>query len=258
MREGLLPTSVRVKPDPTSDLSLLASHTLQEAVDLTNSARKALGKARLTTLTNGAEFMRVILGDDHTEVAAGGGYYCPACFTQPKFDYHWTKAIGCAALSGWFCASCGETYDTERMAGLITFVDKSNPDGSFVLNTRMPSGSVSNMLSAIMLTNATRQGEIFGAKEDATKAGRIGAAIKTMITSDDERYFLLMVTLRAVQVAGKLTEPVVDHGRFPRFQICEGLNDVILTSKGFGRGCVVYDVGKLFDKDDPAEPSASA
>ena len=31
---------------------------------------------------------------------------------------------------------------------LITFVDKSNPDGSFVLNTRMPSGSVSNMLSS--------------------------------------------------------------------------------------------------------------
>ena len=102
MRQGLIPTS----PDATSDLAVLTSQILQDVIDLTNSARKALGKARLTTLTKGAEFMRVIFGDGHTEVAAGGGYYCQACLTQPKYDYHWTKAIGCAALSGWFCANC--------------------------------------------------------------------------------------------------------------------------------------------------------
>ena len=70
---------------------------MQEVVDLTNAAHNALRKARLATLTKGGEFMRVIIGDDHTEVAAGGGYYCQACFTQPKFDYHWTEAIGCGS-----------------------------------------------------------------------------------------------------------------------------------------------------------------
>ena len=190
-----MPTS----PDPTLDLAVLASQTLQDVIDVTNSARRALGKVRFITMTKGAEFMRVIFGDDHTEVAAGGGYYCQACLTQRKYDYHWTKAIGCAALSGWFCANCGEAYDTARMAGLLTFVDKSNPDGSFVLNTRMPTGNISNMLSAIKLTNAIRVGEIAVTKEDAKKAGSIGAAIKNMITSDNERYFRLMDMLRAVQ-----------------------------------------------------------
>ena len=114
--------------DSTSDLALLAAQTLQDVVSLTQKARTALGKGRFTTITKCAEFMRVILGDDHTQIAAGGGYYCQVCLMQPKYDYHWFKAQGCGQLSGWLCASCGEVYDMKRMAGLITFVDKSNPD----------------------------------------------------------------------------------------------------------------------------------
>ena len=40
MNEGILSTP----PDPSSDLNVLASQTLQDVIDLTNSARKALGK----------------------------------------------------------------------------------------------------------------------------------------------------------------------------------------------------------------------
>ena len=44
----------------------------------------------------------------------------------------------------------------------------------------------------------------------------------------------------------------------PAFKICEGANDVTLTSKDFGRSCVVYDVGKLFNRESPAVPSVDA
>ena len=58
-----------------------------------------------------AEFVRVIFADETTEVAAGGGYYCQTCWTQPKYDFHWTKARKCGSLSGWFCAAKGHAYD---------------------------------------------------------------------------------------------------------------------------------------------------
>ena len=38
--------------------------------------------------------------------------------------------------------------------------------------------------------------------------------------------------------------------------ICEGVIDITLKSKDLDRGCVFYDVGKLFDKEDPVEPTA--
>ena len=82
-------------------------------------------------MTKGAEIMRILFVDDQAEVAAGVGYYCQTCSTQPKYDYQWTKAQGQL-----FGANCGEAYDVSRMARLFTFVDKSNPDGSFVMNTK--------------------------------------------------------------------------------------------------------------------------
>ena len=122
--------------------------------------------------------MRVIFGDDHTEVAAGGGYYCQACWAQPKYDYHWTKAQGCEALSGWFCANCGQAYDIQRMVGLIAFVDKLDPAASAVMNTRMPTGPIANMLSVMKIRGVIRLSECPVTKEDAIKAGRTGPAIK--------------------------------------------------------------------------------
>ena len=86
-------------------------------------------------MTKGAEIMRVLFGEDQTEEAASVGYYCQACLTQPKYECHWTKAQGQL-----FCANCGEAYDVSRMARLFTLVDKSNPDGSFVMNTKMLTG----------------------------------------------------------------------------------------------------------------------
>ena len=82
-------------PDPKSDLALRAKQTVQDVMSIILSARKALGKARLATATKAAEFMRVIVGDEKTKVAEGGGYYCQDCFTQPVYDYHWTKAERC-------------------------------------------------------------------------------------------------------------------------------------------------------------------
>ena len=74
------------------------------------------------------------------------------------------------------------------MAGSITFVDKSNPEGSFMMNTRMPTRSVANMLSAMKITGAIRLNECTVTPEDLAKAGRIGPAIKTMIKLENDRY----------------------------------------------------------------------
>jgi hypothetical protein len=80
------------EPEPGMDISLIAAQTLQDVISITVSAREALGKARLTTATKATEFMRVIVGSERSVIAAGGGYYCQTCWTQPKYDYHWTKA----------------------------------------------------------------------------------------------------------------------------------------------------------------------
>ena len=68
-------------PNPGSDVSLVAAQTLEDVVSITLSARRALGEARLATATKSAEFMRVIFGNETTQVAAGGGYYCQTCWT---------------------------------------------------------------------------------------------------------------------------------------------------------------------------------
>jgi hypothetical protein len=162
----------RMGPNPDADVSLLAAQTLEDVISITLSARKALGEARLTTATKATEFMRVIIGSDASVIAAGGGYYCQNCWTQPKFDFHWTLAAKCGnSLSGWFCGAHGCPYDAKRMAGLITFADKADPKNSFVMNTRMPTGIAANLLSAIKLINCIRMGECKVSDEDARKAG---------------------------------------------------------------------------------------
>ena len=67
---------MKKKTNPKADAFLCAAQTLQDVVDLTMSARKAFGKGRLTTATKSTEFMRVILGNDDSQVAVGGEYYC--------------------------------------------------------------------------------------------------------------------------------------------------------------------------------------
>ena len=93
----------------------------------------------------------------------------------------------------------------KRMAGLVTFTDKTDPNSSFVLNTKMPTGTVANMLSAIKVVNAIRLGECAVTDEDARRAGSLGAAIKNMIGADNERYFRLFDQLREVQTEATLT-----------------------------------------------------
>jgi hypothetical protein len=80
------------QPDPEMDGALIASHTLHDVLSITLSARKALGKARLNSATRATEFMRVIVGSETSQIAAGGGYYCQTCWCQPKYGYFWTKA----------------------------------------------------------------------------------------------------------------------------------------------------------------------
>jgi hypothetical protein len=61
------------EPDPEMDSALIASQTLQDVLSVTLSARKALGKARLNSATRATEFMRVIVGSETSQIAAGGG-----------------------------------------------------------------------------------------------------------------------------------------------------------------------------------------
>ena len=157
---------------------------------MVQAARKAFGKARLATATKNTEFMRVIFGDDESDIAAGGGYYCQECGAQPKLDYHWTVGTKCGALSGWFCGH-GCAYETKLMAGILTFADKNDPGGSFVMNTRMPDGVTANMLAFMKLVNLIRLGEWALTPEDLRKAGGLGPAIKNLICKDNERYLRL-------------------------------------------------------------------
>ena len=244
--------------DPSTDLGLATQQTLRDVVNLTLSARKALGAARLATVTKSAEFIRVIFGNESTLVAAGGGYYCQKCMIQPKYDYHWTKAKGVGKLSGWFCGAQGCPYDTSRMAGLITFTDKTNPEKSFVMNTRMAKGTIANMLSTIKVVNAIRMGECRLTPADVERASGIGRALKNMIGCDNDRYYRLFDLLRDVEKPATLTHPDIENFDLPDFKICENENDVTLTSRDFGRGCLVYDVGKLFNRMEPANPSSEA
>ena len=48
---------------------------------------------------------------------------------------------------------------TEKMRGLITYADKEDPTQSFVMNTKMPTGSVASFMSACKLVNTIRLGE---------------------------------------------------------------------------------------------------
>ena len=246
------------KADPKADAYMCAEMTMQNVVALTMAARKAFGRERLTTATKSCEFLRVIFGSDQTEVAAGGGYYCQTCGTQPKYDFQWTVATGCGALSGWFCPKEGCPYDTQRMAGLITFEDKKDASSSFVMNTRMAEGSTANMLSTMKLVNVIRNGECKLSNDDVRRAGGLGTALRNMIGGDNELYHRLFSKLRGVAVPGHLHAPNVDRSYYPHFKVCEGENDVTLRTADFGRPFVMYDVNQLFDGAEPAEASDGA
>jgi hypothetical protein len=126
-------------PDPGTDHRLMATQTLQDVISITVSARKALGKARLATATKGTEFMRVIVGNEGSQIAAGGGYYCQTCWTQPKYDYHWTLARKYGnKLSGWFCGANGCPYDSKRMPVAIGSI----PVSALCLTSVVAIGSV--------------------------------------------------------------------------------------------------------------------
>jgi hypothetical protein len=135
------------------------------------------------------------------------------------------------------------------MAGLITFADKEDPSNDFVINSRMPTkGTTANMLAAIKIVNCIRMGECKVSDEDARRKGGIGNALKEMIHGDNERYFRLFEKLRKTAKAANLTAPNTGELHLPDFEICEGANDVTLKKTDWGRGCIVYDVGELFQR----------
>ena len=98
--------------DVNADVHLLAQQTLTDVVNMTLMVKKVIGKKRLQTAARVAEFLRVIVGSDVSRVAAGGGYYCQTCWTQPKHDMRWTVSTGHGKLSGWWCGY--EGYLRER------------------------------------------------------------------------------------------------------------------------------------------------
>ena len=144
------------------------------------------------------------------------------------------------------------------MPGLLTYVDTTDPEKSFVLNTRMPSGKTANMLAAIKFVNAIRMGEAKFTTEDIRRAEGIGVMIRDMISSDNERYCRVFHMMRAVLDDGRLTHPNISEYNLPQFKLCEGENDVTLTKADYGRGFEVYRVGALFGMEDIANPSDDA
>lgn len=244
---------IKKKTNPKADVLLCAVQTLQHVVDLTMAARKAWGKAKLTTVTKATDFMRVIVGNEDSEVTVGGGFYCQTCFTQPRNDFNWTVGKKCGVLSGWFCAHKGCPYDTKRMAGLVTFADKQEPEKSFVMNTRMPQGTTANLLAVMKLVNLIRNGECAFTAEDISKAGGVGKALKKLIGADNDRYFRSFGLLRAVAVEGYMHAPDLGEHHCPEFEICEGENEITLRAQDFGRPYIMYNVAQLFAGDEPAE-----
>ena len=182
MKQGELHESGNVN----ADVQILARQTLTDVVNMTQKVKQAIGTKRLQTAAQVAEFLRVIVGSDVSRVAAGGGYYCQTCWTQPKHDMHWTVSTGHGKLSGWWCGPKGHAYCKRRMAGVITFTDKEEPSESFVLNTKMAEGKVANMISAMKVVNMIRNGEFQLSDEDVRKMGGLGPAIKVLLTKDSE------------------------------------------------------------------------
>ena len=145
------------------------------------------------------------------------------------------------------------------MAGLITFNDKTNPDGSFVMNTRMPSGTTANLLSAIKVISYIRLGECAVTDDDARRFGSLGEALKRAIGADNDRYYRCFDQLREVATDAYMTMPDLNGHDCPHFEICESPNDVTLKRQDLdGRGFVVYDVGKLFNYEDPPDVTDEA
>lgn len=247
-------------PDPTTEAGISARHTITDVLRMVGMARKAIGKARLDTVSKSYELLRIISGDDASAVAIGGGYYCQECKTQPKNDFHWTKVRNCGNLSGWFCANKGCAYDHKRRAGLSTFVDKKDPAASFVLNTKMPTGEAASMLSAVKIVNLIRTGEFPESIVDVAKAGSPGIAIKAIIQDEGDRYYRLFSKLRYVERKTTISRPNAASAELcPEMVICENEDDVTLGEKDFGGcHCSVYDVGTLFSNEEPADPTDDA
>ena len=57
---------------------------------------------------------------------------------------------------------------------------------------------------------------------------------------------------------GEIKGPAVDPDLYPKFQVCEGANDVTVKTEDFGRANIFYDDGKLFDNQEPFEMTAEA
>ena len=244
-RCGLLPTEEEQK--------LVVMQSVNDIVGLVESAKKAFGKARLATASAGAEFLRMMFGDERFRFRAGGGYFCENCMTQTKFDWHWTKATGTGTLSGWFCGPCGYPYDTRRMAGVLTYADVGDPDSSFVLRCRMPEGTVANFRTALALANLIRHSEYSVSDQDIERYGTLGEAFRNAIGNDNERYYRAFDKLRNVARPGTLQRPDILDKDLPHFKICDGPGDVTLRERDYGRPCVVYDLKQLFPDDDGAQ-----
>ena len=248
--------AIHMKNFPTdTEAKLLARSKAMDVVAIVRSAQKAWGEARLTTATSAGEFLRMMVGDERTKIRAGGGYFCEKCMKQTRYDFHWTKATGTGSLSDWFCGPCGAPYDKTRMAGVLTFADVKEPDNSFVVRTRMPSGTVANFRTAISLANLIRQGECNVSDDDVKRYGSLGMAFRAAISSDNDRYYRSFDQLREVVCACTLTRPNLQGKDLPCFKICEGDGDVTLKQADYGRGCEAYDLNRLFsgDEDQQAE-----
>ena len=236
--------------NPGQDGILVAKQTLQDVVSMTLAARKAYGASRMLVATKACEFIRMVTGDDDTEICVAGGYYCQDCETQPVHDFKWWLCENTGKLGGWFCATNGCAYDKGRMAGLIAFADKQNPEKSFVVKTRMPSGKTANLLYAMKLVNMMRLGEFPFSEGEIhdRRHGGIGEAIKSFIAEDDVKYYRNIEMLRRNVKGGTIKYPDVDRYKpMPEFKVRQGKNDVTLKPRDKNRAFAYYDVGKVFN-----------
>ena len=68
---------------------------------------------------------------------------------------------------------------------------------------------------------------------DARRASGLGAAIKEMIAADNDRYYRLFDQLRNVATEATIQAPDISRYNLSAFEICEGPNEVTLSTKDF-------------------------
>ena len=76
--------------------------------------KQIIRAARISVMTTGMEFVRVVYGTPSTMLMIIITYVCRECGHCPKYDYDWVLSK-CNKESGWYCARFLKKDDKLRM-----------------------------------------------------------------------------------------------------------------------------------------------